>query len=320
MNVIKLQGGLGNQLFQYAFGKAQQANGIDVAFDHSWHELRKTKRKKTKWDLYPREYRLNKFNTTVPICKLTQEPIFDEGVDLKLLHKDGFDFVGYWSDLKYSEHILPLLRKEFCVKEQFYTREFLQLKEQIQKSEQAMKDYQTPPDNFKLSLDKVSHFTGSEIKESEHVKLAELNELVEQRTTFRNFHNSMENLKNVEVYAAENSFNKMAYDAKLMIANGESIGDIAKIAMRYVKEQGSDMKKIAAAYDIIHKDLIDSGFHVKTGFTKTSSMKINNSSKVLEPVLDFTLSIEKIAAIDDICKNVSKTLNLFDQVIDKRIK
>jgi len=134
VNVIKLQGGLGNQLFQYAFGKAQQANGIDVAFDHSWHELRKTKRKKTKWDLYPREYRLNKFNTTVPICKLTQEPIFDEGVDLKLLHKDGFDFVGYWSDLKYSEHILPLLRKEFCVKEQFYTREFLQLKEQIQKS------------------------------------------------------------------------------------------------------------------------------------------------------------------------------------------
>ena len=217
---------------------------------------------------------------------------------------------------------LGLFNDEECNKSniQFPIANSVQIKEQIQKSEQAMKDYQTPPDNFKLSLDKVSHFTGSEIKESEHVKLAELNELVEQRTTFRNFHNSMENLKNVEVYAAENSFNKMAYDAKLMIANGESIGDIAKIAMRYVKEQGSDMKKIAAVYDIIHKDLIDSGFHVKTGFTKTSSMKINNSSKVLEPVLDFTLSIEKIAAIDDICKNVSKTLNLFDQVIDKRIK
>ena len=217
---------------------------------------------------------------------------------------------------------LGLFNDEECNKSniQFPIANSVQIKEQIQKSEQAMKDYQTPPDNFKLSLDKVSHFTGSEIKESEHVKLAELNELVEQRTTFRNFHNSMENLKNVEVYAAENSFNKMAYDAKLMIANGESIGDIAKIAMRYVKEQSSDMKKIAAAYDIIHKDLIDSGFHVKTGFTKTSSMKINNSSKVLEPVLDFTLSIEKIAAIDDICKNVSKTLNLFDQVIDKRIK
>jgi len=196
----------------------------------------------------------------------------------------------------------------------------VQIKEQIQKSEQAMKDYQTPPDNFKLSLDKVSHPTEIKIKESEHIKLAELNELVEQRATFKNFHRSLENVKNAEINAAEKSFNKMAHDATLMVANGESIGDIAKIAMRYIKEQGSDIKKIASAYDIIHKELINSGFHVKTEFTKTSSMKVNVNSNMLKPVLDFTLSIEKVAAIKDMCDNISKTLDLFDKVIDKRSK
>ena len=32
MNVVRVMGGLGNQLFQYAFGKAQMQNGIDVSF------------------------------------------------------------------------------------------------------------------------------------------------------------------------------------------------------------------------------------------------------------------------------------------------
>jgi hypothetical protein len=134
MNVIKLQGGLGNQFFQYAFGKAQQENGIDVRFDDFWFEHRKTKRHKDKWDLFPRENRLGMFNTTVNVHPLHQEVIQDTGVDLDLLKVDNRDFVGYWSDLRYSEHILPILRKEFCLKEEFYTNEFLQLKEQITKA------------------------------------------------------------------------------------------------------------------------------------------------------------------------------------------
>ena len=33
MNVIQLCGGLGNQLFQYAFGQLQMGNGIDVGYN-----------------------------------------------------------------------------------------------------------------------------------------------------------------------------------------------------------------------------------------------------------------------------------------------
>ena len=134
MNVVALQGGLGNQLFQYAFGRAQQVNGIDVRFSCLWFERRKAKRKKDKWDLFPREYRLDKFNTTITMGSLDREAVRDEGVDLSLLTLDDNYFVGYWSDMKYSEHILPILRKEFCLKEQFYTKEFIQLKKQITES------------------------------------------------------------------------------------------------------------------------------------------------------------------------------------------
>jgi len=217
---------------------------------------------------------------------------------------------------------LGLFNDEECDKSniQFPVADSVQIKEETQKSEQAMKDYQTPPEHFKLSLDTAAQPNQLEVKENEQVKLGELNRLVEYRTTFRNLLSSMENIKTAEMYAANNSFNKMAHDAKLMTAKGESIGDIAKIAMRYIKEQGSDMKKIASAYDIIHKDLIESGFYVKTGFTKTSSMKINSEAKMLDPILDFTLSIEKIAAANDMCENISKTLGLFDKVIDKRTK
>jgi len=40
MNVIRLYGGLGNQMFQYAFGKIMKSNGIDVAYDESWFTAR----------------------------------------------------------------------------------------------------------------------------------------------------------------------------------------------------------------------------------------------------------------------------------------
>ena len=52
MNVIQLCGGLGNQLFQYAFGRIQMTNGIDVRYNVVWF--------KKYGDVRP--YRLDKFN------------------------------------------------------------------------------------------------------------------------------------------------------------------------------------------------------------------------------------------------------------------
>jgi len=124
MNVIRLMGGLGNQIFQYAFGKAQSMNGIDVRYTLSWFE--KTKN-------VHRPYRLDKFNIPIVYHPSIRNTIYEKnrGMDLSLLEKDGFNFVGYWQYYPYYKDIIPILKKEICVLEEFYTDEFLALRDKI---------------------------------------------------------------------------------------------------------------------------------------------------------------------------------------------
>jgi hypothetical protein len=121
MNVIKLCGGLGNQLFQYAFGRAQMKYGIDVRFNNSWY------RKVTS-----RCYVLDKFAIDLKLEEhRLAKTIHERGFDSELLKKDGFNFSGYWQYPAYSKSILPALRKECEVRKEFYIGEFLNVREEI---------------------------------------------------------------------------------------------------------------------------------------------------------------------------------------------
>ncbi len=124
MNIIKLCGGIGNQLFQYAFGRVQMANGIDVRYDVSWFK---------KYEEI-RPYRLGKFNINLKLGPfLKQKTIIEGGCDLDLLKVDNCNFSGYWQYLAYYDQsgILPTLRNEFYVREEFYTSDYLNLRKQI---------------------------------------------------------------------------------------------------------------------------------------------------------------------------------------------
>jgi len=128
MNVIKIYGGLGNQLSQYAFAMAQKVNGIDVRFtiDFYKHEI------KGQWSNFPRKLRLPMFNLDLPIAtKRNGTEIGDNGYDSHLLKMDNCNFSGYWQSKHYHQHILSDLRKLFTLKKEYYTNEFLQLKKQI---------------------------------------------------------------------------------------------------------------------------------------------------------------------------------------------
>jgi hypothetical protein len=130
MNVIKLMGGIGNQFFQYAFGRAQKENGIRVTYDLSWMETRTSKH-----PVYPRPYRLNMFNTDVPANRFKDQHTIEEykvGFDMSLLKKDGFNFVGYWQYLDYFKDILPILKEEFKLKDTVKTAEFHKYRELIE--------------------------------------------------------------------------------------------------------------------------------------------------------------------------------------------
>ena len=135
MNIIKIMGGLGNQLFQYAFGKAQELNGIDVRYDASFYGINRNSAN-MRHKRWPRYYRLEMFNVslfyavagnTQPTIKEANKPL-----DLSNLKKHPFNFDGYWQYPAYTDHILPRLREEFTLLPKYFPEACKRLQEQMQ--------------------------------------------------------------------------------------------------------------------------------------------------------------------------------------------
>lgn len=125
MNVIEVCGGLGNQLFQYAFGRAMEEYGTKVKYDITWYDRFHGNR----------PYMLDKFNTTIETVHTPKDrKVFIEvEFNPSYVQMDGFYFHGYWQSPKYHENVFPKLKEEFTVKKELYTDEFLQLYKKIKK-------------------------------------------------------------------------------------------------------------------------------------------------------------------------------------------
>lgn len=122
MNVIKLMGGLGNQLYQYAFGQVQKANGIDIAYDLSWFNHYHTGVK--------RDFNLDKFEIDIlPVNSfLKQQEIRESGYNPELLNVSNCNLFGYWQYLSYYTSILTTLKSIIKVRSSLYTPEYIDLK------------------------------------------------------------------------------------------------------------------------------------------------------------------------------------------------
>lgn len=117
MNIIRVYGGLGNQLFQYAFGQAMRANGIKVGYETAWYEKNYQP---------PRPYCLDKFNTNVEVSpfSMVNRTIRETGFDPRLTHLKNCNFYGYWQSPRYFETIKEQISQEIQVKPEFCTDEF----------------------------------------------------------------------------------------------------------------------------------------------------------------------------------------------------
>jgi hypothetical protein len=118
-------GGLGNQLFQYAFGRAQKEKGIEVSYDIT--NFRKNGH---------RYYMLKEFNVDMKFSPfLPQGTVMDSKsiptFNINYLNTQNKNFFGYWQYIEYFKDILPVLKDEFSVKDKYYTSEYLKLKEKI---------------------------------------------------------------------------------------------------------------------------------------------------------------------------------------------
>jgi len=131
MNVVKIYGGLGNQLFQYAFGKVQALNGIDVSYDITNYDIPNNP---------PRPFVLDKFNITLPIQSFIkeQETIKETKYkfDLTYLNKQNCNFYGYWQYLPYynTNVVYEALKIGFSIKENYITNSYLSWLEKVKKS------------------------------------------------------------------------------------------------------------------------------------------------------------------------------------------
>jgi len=127
MNVIELCGGIGNQMFQYAFGRTQQENGIEVKYSTRWYR---------KMQNPPRPYRLDKFHTDIKHCLFLHQHTIREKhrFDIRYLRTSDCNFKGYWQYLDYFKGILDTLQNEFYVQKKYYTPEFERLRAQIIKN------------------------------------------------------------------------------------------------------------------------------------------------------------------------------------------
>jgi len=132
MNVIQLMGGVGNQMFQYAFGKAQMLKGIIVSFNDEWYHRERTLAQQLYKNKYPRLYRLDKFNIELNNSRfLKQKTIHEKRLNTRYLALENVNMIGYWQYLSYYENIIPELQKDFVLREENYTEQYIQLAQQI---------------------------------------------------------------------------------------------------------------------------------------------------------------------------------------------
>ena len=165
----------------------------------------------------------------------------------------------------------------------------------LQKSEQDMKEYKVVPKGFKTQLAvEAAKKEALEQTDFQQKKLAEFDELKFGKNKFQLLLNGLETMKCASLEDAKEAFSNIFHDSKLLVAQGDSIADMAKIAMRYSKDNNLDMMKIAKAYDMIATELKDNGYTVNEELTKMSSLAINTESKVLEPVRAYSLCVEKL--------------------------
>jgi hypothetical protein len=148
MIIVKLKGGLGNQLFQYAAGRQLSENqNVSLKLDLSYLQSENPKSRHTK-----RNFELDKFKIKAEIA--TEHEIrairrqrwknFFKPIWIKERHDDCYEkftkagktcyLDGFWQSENYFFNISEYIRSELQLKESFTENYFVGIKEQIENS------------------------------------------------------------------------------------------------------------------------------------------------------------------------------------------
>jgi hypothetical protein len=131
MIIVRIVGGLGNQMFQYAYAKALQQKGYQVKID-----ITKFKKYKLHGGYQLDQFKID-LETSKPIANVLCRLGFRRSVkeksllfDKKFLEVPQKEYIkGYFQTEKYFASITPILRKQFIVKKELCSTTLRYLKE-----------------------------------------------------------------------------------------------------------------------------------------------------------------------------------------------
>lgn len=143
MNVVRLMGGIGNQFFQYAFGRMFKERGVEVFYDLIWFKRYSGDAPSLK---FPRLYRMDKFRVDIKLNDpkrysldfvKNRDSIIENNkpYDERIFTLDNKDFEGYWQRFEFIKELLPKLQDELSLRDEVKTRDFMRLAREITHTE-----------------------------------------------------------------------------------------------------------------------------------------------------------------------------------------
>ena len=201
----------------------------------------------------------------------------------------------------------------------FPVADYETLKNDLVQRENSMNDYDVAPKDFREGLTfLIEGESGNEsikVAEQKSNRLQSMQKHAQNLRRLELFKLAVDTMRVDEIKTAENAYYVMANNTKEMVVGGDSAGDIAKIACKHVQNAGLNFMKVAEAYSEIIRDIRKEGFSVDLTLTKISSEKINIGSEILEPVEQFIMSIEKIAACGEMSGNVDRHIEAYKKAL-----
>ncbi|MEK7202850.1 MAG: alpha-1,2-fucosyltransferase [Patescibacteria group bacterium] len=128
--IIKIQGGLGNQMFQYACGRNLELSGKKIIFDTSFFNGDKAKKDTA------RNFKLNNFDIKTK-AKFSNKKYLIINIINKIKRKLGFKQEFFYQSEKYFKNIKNIIHKEFTLKNSL-AKESLMWQEKISMTENSV--------------------------------------------------------------------------------------------------------------------------------------------------------------------------------------
>jgi hypothetical protein len=182
----------------------------------------------------------------------------------------------------------------------------------IKENNMAEKDYLTSPDDYRVHDEYGQEMKGEEpvaIPEEKAVDhLKELRNKLRIKDRLAILLSAIQSMSTQEEKDAEKNILKISSYCRGLVFNGESFGDMTKLALRYTKDRGMEVEKTSKLYQTIGDYLSQKGFNVNMELTKVSSLKINQKSDVFSPLEAYHLNLMKLSALREMEENINGRL------------